>query len=268
MLIFLKKHTEAIAWLLIGTGIALVTVFCGLIYANKLGWGQDVFSIERTGQAGSFVGGTAGALWALAGVLFFKSALTLQRDSLNKQIESLDVQREELKLQREELRLQREEMSSTRAIFEQQSFETTFFNLLNMKSKHSQSIIDFAEVYISSLLKSETSEEVLNIIGDKYKVYFFSLYIKTVTSILIEISSLRNNKDKDINKYRYIFTATTGSYETMAILCATVINNDLKRALINSGVKWEHADNDPHSIITKLCSIKSLHPFIQVNSTA
>jgi uncharacterized membrane protein len=81
MISFLKKHTEAIAWLLISIGIVIVAMFCGLVYANNLGWGQDVFNIERTGQAGSFVGGTAGALWALAGVFFFKATLDLQRQA-------------------------------------------------------------------------------------------------------------------------------------------------------------------------------------------
>lgn len=238
MLIFLKKNTEAIAWLLIGTGIALVATFCCLIYANKLGWGQDVFSIERTGQAGSFVGGTTGALWALAGVLFFKSALMLQRESLNKQIESLNVQREELKLQREELRLQREEMTSTRTIFEQQSFETTFFNLLSRLDKQIeiQSLPQLCRE-LNKIRQQEYYEEKEK--NDKEAIESYN-QIKIINGSIIRpfITTLKTTLEiieqhnKESTSYRKILFSSIPEDYQIIIFYESSIDNELK-TLIN-----------------------------------
>lgn len=235
---FLKNNTEAIAWLLIGIGLVIVATFCGLIYANNLGWGQDVFNIERTGQAGSFVGGTAGALWALAGVLFFKSALMLQRESLNKQVESLNVQREELKFQREELRLQRVEMSSTRAIFEQQSFETTFFNLLrNLKeikdegvTKDIQNIIREIDKSIIFFGKDNIEKATSKATRDNND----NVYINTIVCILELIGTLEKRKIKYTSILNSVFTTN----EKIYILYISYIRDDLYSTLTNSEIKF------------------------------
>ena len=114
-----KAGTAALA-----LGIIIAFAFIGwLFYDGNIVLGGKI-DLEKAGQAGSFIAGTSGVCWALAGVFFFISALRIQSEELNAQISVMDQQRE---------------------IFEQQSFETTFFNLVN-KIETSREKFNFDEV--------------------------------------------------------------------------------------------------------------------------
>ena len=83
-----------------------------------------------------FIGGVAGALWALAGVILFYLALEKQKESIGIQLETLTAQKDELRLTREELK-------ETKLIFKEQSetqiliqFETSFHNLIQLFRDH------------------------------------------------------------------------------------------------------------------------------------
>lgn len=85
---------------------------------------SGIIDLEKAAQAGTFIAGTSGVCWALAGVFFFIAALRIQSEELNSQKKIMDQQKD---------------------IFEQQSFETTFFNLLN-KIETSREKINFEKV--------------------------------------------------------------------------------------------------------------------------
>ncbi len=81
---------------------------------------------DTLGMIGEFLGGTVGAIWALAGVILFYLALIYQR-------RELELQRQELKETREILEIQ----SDTIAI---QQFDNTFFKLLEFHIEASRKI--------------------------------------------------------------------------------------------------------------------------------
>lgn len=104
---------ETYAWVFIVLGLlAMAFLFIERIKPGLF----HVFDVSDTGNLGSLLSGTAGIFWALAGVLLFFSALSYQREDLS---------------------LQRQELGETRAVMKEQSetlkiqtFETTFFRLL------------------------------------------------------------------------------------------------------------------------------------------
>jgi len=121
--------TEKVSKILIWTGLIIVG-FSVIIFLYK----ESIFNFESTiqadkvGQFGDFVGGIAGALWALAGVILFYVAL--------------DKQKESLILQIKEFELQRQELVATRKVFTEQNrtqlvtqYETSFYNLLDLLQK-------------------------------------------------------------------------------------------------------------------------------------
>lgn len=81
-------------------------------------------SVERKGQFGDSFGGLNALFsgFAFLGVIY---AILLQREQIQLQSKELKAQRKELKLQREELGLQRE-------VMQKDTFERTFFRLLEM----------------------------------------------------------------------------------------------------------------------------------------
>lgn len=71
-------------------------------------------SVSEYGNVGSYIGGIVGSLWSFSGIILFFIAIRLQR---------------------KELELQINELKETKETFQQQSFETTFFNLLNRQQQ-------------------------------------------------------------------------------------------------------------------------------------
>ncbi|WP_321404011.1 hypothetical protein [Maridesulfovibrio sp.] len=127
-----KTNTiEKAAWatVIIGAGCMAGTLISPW-FAQKL----NVFS-----QVGDFAGGIVGPIWSLAAVLFF--------------IAALKVQKEQLEAQNKDLELQREELAATREVFEQQKFETTFFNLLENHRSIIKELILYEDRYTTGEVK-------------------------------------------------------------------------------------------------------------------
>ena len=127
------------AWGAVATGLLVLLIYL-LLAAFGGYFSGPTLDLSWAAHIGTFVGGTVGALWALAGVFFFYAALKVQEeslkslsDSVQKQEEALVTQKEELRVTRKEYKLQREEMELTRKIFERQAFDGTFFNLIEQK---------------------------------------------------------------------------------------------------------------------------------------
>ncbi len=96
----------------------------------------------KFGTFGDFMGGILGSIWGLAGVLLFYIALKDQKEDIRLNREALLKQIEALELQNNEFILQREELIETRKIFteqsktlKKQSFESTYFSLLDLYNK-------------------------------------------------------------------------------------------------------------------------------------
>ncbi|MGD8782487.1 MAG: hypothetical protein PVH88_26460 [Ignavibacteria bacterium] len=92
--------------------IGIVIIIWLLIVLYQAGYKITHVNLDliKTGSVGDFIGGVVGSIWALVGVVLFYGALVLQRISLEKQIE---------------------EMTQTKEVLEKQSFESTFYELLN-----------------------------------------------------------------------------------------------------------------------------------------
>ncbi len=89
------------------TGLIILFIFIFQLRRDYQALGPNNILLEETGQAGDFIGGLVGSVWAFAGVLLFFLALRVQRKELGTQLEELKLQREELKLQREEFKTTR-----------------------------------------------------------------------------------------------------------------------------------------------------------------
>jgi uncharacterized membrane protein len=104
-----NKLLKRLSWVFIGVGLFTIIVFVFIAPFNDWSWQSDssLFS-----DYGSFIGGFVGALFSLAG--FFLIYLTLQA-----QQESISKQEDEIKAQKR--------------AYDIESFESTFFNLLNVQ---------------------------------------------------------------------------------------------------------------------------------------
>ncbi len=106
------------------TGLGIIYYF--FITIQKLRDSSFTVDNDTLGMIGEFLGGTVGAIWALAGVILFYLALIYQR-------RELELQRQELKETREIL----ENQSDTIAV---QQFDNTFFKLLEFHIEASRKI--------------------------------------------------------------------------------------------------------------------------------
>jgi len=106
------------------TGLGIIYYF--FITIQKLRDSSFTVDNDTLGMIGEFLGGTVGAIWALAGVILFYLALIYQR-------RELELQRQELKETRDIL----ENQSDTIAI---QQFDNTFFKLLEFHIEASRKI--------------------------------------------------------------------------------------------------------------------------------
>ena len=91
-------------------------------------------SVERKGQFGDSFGGLNALFsgFAFLGVIY---AILLQREQIQLQSKELKAQRKELKLQRKELHNSVNELTRQGNVMQKESFERTFFHLLEMLEK-------------------------------------------------------------------------------------------------------------------------------------
>ncbi len=108
---------------------------------------ENKIDLNTTGTVGDFIGGIVGPLWSLAGVLFFVKALRLQR---------------------EDLELQRTELKETREVFEQQKFDSLFFNMMKTRQ----------EIRISFNKNNTNSKTYFDSKSEYLKVEYLSLIDK------------------------------------------------------------------------------------------
>ncbi|MGA2866659.1 MAG: putative phage abortive infection protein [Verrucomicrobiota bacterium] len=81
---------------------------------------QPWYSLKNLGDYGSYLQGSVASLWALSGVMFIYATLLAQRMQLMQQAAELQSQREQFQLQQDSIK--------------QQSFESSFFQLLHFQN--------------------------------------------------------------------------------------------------------------------------------------
>ena len=97
------------AWICAIIGVITIVLFLCSQPFNDWSWQPDA---SLFGMYGDFIGGFVGTIFSLAGFIFLYLTFRSQQESIKKQ-------EEELKMQK--------------LTFEQESFESTFFNLLNVQ---------------------------------------------------------------------------------------------------------------------------------------
>lgn len=95
--------------------VGILTPF-SIIYFN--GYKYNLNSFEALGTVGDFFGGTTVGLLSLASLMFVTAAMFMQK--------------EELELQRKEVIATRKEYSITNSTMQKQSFDSTFFSMINL----------------------------------------------------------------------------------------------------------------------------------------
>jgi len=128
------KDIPRIAWIFIYCGLialgcaivspillapSLVSMFPELPVIGDTLFTSSKPSIGELGTAGDFLGGTTVPFLTIASVLFLVSTIFIQRS---------------------QLKLQHDELTETQNIFRSQSFENTFFNMINLHNQIVQSI--------------------------------------------------------------------------------------------------------------------------------
>lgn len=101
---------------------------------------QFTLSADDLSKLGDFFAGTVAALWSLAGLLLIYVAFLGQRRQILHQEEELHLNRIELKGTREELRGQKEQLEQQTIAANQQRFENTFFQRLQLLNSIADSI--------------------------------------------------------------------------------------------------------------------------------
>lgn len=134
------------------------------------------------GTFGDYVGGIVGTVIAFSVFLATIRIIQLQKTAI-------DLQEEELKATREELEKSRTAQELQAKLFEQQQFETTFFNMLELLSKYSEPII-------SNIEKNNNQRIIQKTWKIQYHLMLFSLlnHIKQYTN-----STDENNKNKYVD---------------------------------------------------------------------
>lgn len=125
--------------------VGVVTPFL-IMYFND--YKYNLNSFEVLGTVGDFFGGTTVGLFSLASLMFVTAAMFMQK--------------EELKLQRDEVKETRKEYSITNSTMQKQSFNSTFFSMINLHHnileniKYSNSSSREAIAFVLSDIREET----------------------------------------------------------------------------------------------------------------
>jgi hypothetical protein len=144
-------------WITISGGVIFIIALIWYLASTYFKWGNKL-DPTLAAQAGDFIGGIVGSLWALAGVMLFYSALQDQRNDFKTNRKILSAQLKEFKLQQLELKETREvfkEQSETQKI---QRFESSFYQLLN----HYLEIVNTLKVISSNEVQNREGFTLLN----------------------------------------------------------------------------------------------------------
>ncbi|SFB25516.1 hypothetical protein [Algoriphagus aquimarinus] len=174
---------------------------------------------------GGYVGGVASPFGAISGILFVYVAFLGQRQQLLFTQQEIRINQIELRETREEIKGQKEQLELQNKQFQIQSFDSTFFKLIDYYSdqidknfpSNTQSVRANFKLFGEKLQKfsskdyseKETRVEILNNRGDYFNSYFdkykdqIELIMRCVYSITAHIHS--NRELIDIKYYHNLF---------------------------------------------------------------
>ncbi|MDB6026990.1 MAG: hypothetical protein JWM68_3213 [Verrucomicrobiales bacterium] len=104
-----------LAWIFVVLGAVAGYYGFSIVAAEK-----DGFSLANIASFGSYLQGAVGSLWALAALLFIYETLRAQKRQLQQQDDELERQKKEFQIQENSIK--------------RQSFENSFFQLLNLQN--------------------------------------------------------------------------------------------------------------------------------------
>lgn len=143
---------------------AFALVVLGLVFFASAFKTFDLSTIDQFAQFGDFIGGTAGAVWALAGLVFIYVAFLGQKLQLFYQRLELHATREEMKNQGDQLEGQKQQLEIQNDQSRKQIFDNTFFQLLTLHNE----IVKGIDILVPSTTRTISSRDRA-ISGDKAK---------------------------------------------------------------------------------------------------
>jgi len=165
-----KKGGALLKWG-IGTGIFLA---CACLITGFLEWSGgyqalvkgEAQHLTNLGNFGSYLQGTTASVWALAGsFLIFVAFLG--------QMLQLRLQQAELELTRADLEEQKQQLSAQNESIKRQTFETSFFQLLNLQNEITQQM----SIQVNrTLMTPMASEESFTLTGRKCFAHFYRVF--------------------------------------------------------------------------------------------
>jgi hypothetical protein len=144
----------------ISGGVIFIIALVWYLASTYFKWGNKL-DPTLAAQAGDFIGGIVGSLWALAGVVLVYSALQAQRRDFKTNLVSLNNQIKEYKEHKEVL----EEQSET---LKNQRFESAFFKMLDSLSN----IVESLTIYSHENVPENVPEDIYKDVNKQnIKVY-------------------------------------------------------------------------------------------------
>jgi len=208
---------EIIALILAFLGMVLIVIFSiAFTRGQYLNINSSLQDTKRVAELGTVIGGIVGPFLSFAGVLLLYSALVHQRKEINTNQRTLNEQIEQFKGQKNELRLSRKIYENQSKILAQQSYENTFFRIiqtyLDMKdrmdhfSSENLSIIKYINNPSSNFTPTQYNEARKNL------NYYFNL-INEILKFLIKST----HYNLDTITYIQIFRSLMGELELDAL---------------------------------------------------
>ncbi|OFY16575.1 MAG: hypothetical protein A2X02_05400 [Bacteroidetes bacterium GWF2_29_10] len=158
-----EKRLTNFANILINVCIAILIGAIIMFGIHQYYDSSSAFDTGLLGNMGSFLSGTIGVIFTFVSVILFYTTLRMQREELKLQRDELKLQRDEMAKNTEELSGQKQQLEAQNKTMTKQSFENTFFQLLNVHSN----IVNAME-----LRKSTNLKEIIAKGRDCFKLYW------------------------------------------------------------------------------------------------
>lgn len=136
----LNNQIKLFSWI---GGISAIVALIPLIWAGYQV--MQTHSFFKENELGDFIGGTSGTFASFSALAFVYVGFLGQRLQILIQQEELELNRKELQETRKEIEGQKQQLELQNRQFQIQSFETVFFNLIELFEK--QSSLVFSENY-------------------------------------------------------------------------------------------------------------------------
>jgi hypothetical protein len=227
--------------------LGLFTALAILIIVMALSFASGIVSIlerdiEKWGQLGDFLGGTLNPVFAFFAFLTLLYTVYLQS-------ETLKISRKELLATREELEKSRIAQEKQSRSFEKQSnsiklqsFENTFFKLLELHNQKYIVLNNNIDMYNNQILRehdegSDTSEYMINTFV-RYNTMEMKTYLLTLLELLVFVDKEEANENTDL--YIGLIKASISNGYILTYVSIFCMKNQKFKNLIEKYILLEH----------------------------